>query len=113
MKNFLDFEKDIKELEDKIDHLKSPYGSEGISEVDTQKIHETQEQINEKLKETYANLNSWQKTQVARHEDRPKANQYIKKIFNNFIKLTLSTKKTFLQIMLAKSIYVYEAGNNN
>ena len=62
MKNFLDFEKDIKELEDKIDHLKSPYGSEGISEVDTQKIHETQEQINEKLKETYANLKSWQKT---------------------------------------------------
>tara|TARA_A100001011_G_scaffold399735_1_gene509923 strand:- start:190 stop:1323 length:1134 start_codon:yes stop_codon:yes gene_type:complete len=88
MKNFLDFEKDIKELEDKIDHLKSPYGSEGISEVDTQKIHETQEQINEKLKETYANLNSWQKTQVARHEDRPKANQYIKKIFNNFTALS-------------------------
>ncbi len=88
MKNFLDFEKDIKELEEKIDNLKSPYGSEGISEVDTQKIQNTQEEINEKLKETYANLNSWQKTQVARHEDRPKANQYIKKIFDNFTALS-------------------------
>ena len=88
MKNFLDFEKDIKELEEKIDNLKSPYGAEGISEVDTQKIQNTQEEINEKLKETYANLNSWQKTQVARHEDRPKANQYIKKIFDNFTALS-------------------------
>ena len=40
-------------------------------------------EINEKLKETYANLNSWQKTQVARHEDRPRANFYIKKIYMN------------------------------
>ena len=28
-------------------------------------------------------LNSWQRTQVARHEDRPKANFYIKKYFHN------------------------------
>jgi len=48
MKNYLDFEKEIKLLEEKRDTLKSPFGSEGISEVDTQKIKETQEQINEK-----------------------------------------------------------------
>ena len=30
--------------------LKSPFGSEGISEVDTQKIKNTQNEINEKLK---------------------------------------------------------------
>ena len=88
MKNYLDFEKEIKSLEDKIDTLKSPFGSEGISEVNTQKIRETQDQINEKLKETYANLNSWQRTQVARHEDRPKANFYIKKIFSQFTLLS-------------------------
>ena len=40
------------------------------------------------LKETYANLNSWQRTQVARHEDRPKANFYIKKIFSQFTLLS-------------------------
>ena len=63
MKNYLEFEKEIKALEQEADSLKSPFGSEGISEVDTQKIKKTQNEINEKLKEIYANLNSWQKTQ--------------------------------------------------
>ena len=88
MKNYLEFEKEIKTLEQEVDGLKSPFGSEGISEVDTQKIKNTQNEINEKLKETYANLNSWQRTQVARHEDRPKANFYIKKIFSQFTLLS-------------------------
>ena len=88
MKNYLEFEKEIKALEQEIDSLKSPFGSEGISEVDTQKIKKTQNEINEKLKETYENLNSWQRTQVARHEDRPKANFYIKKIFSQFTLLS-------------------------
>ena len=88
MKNYLEFEKEIKALEEEVDNLKSPFGSEGISEVDTQKIKTTQEEINEKLRETYSNLNSWQKTLVARHEDRPKANFYIKKIFQEFTLLS-------------------------
>ena len=40
-------------------------------------------EINKKLISTYSNLNSWQKTMVARHEDRPRANYYIKEIFEN------------------------------
>ena len=88
MKNYLEFEKEIKALEEEADGLKNPFGSEGISEVDTKKIKSTQEEINEKLKETYKNLNSWQKTLVARHEDRPKANYYIKKIFDQFTLLS-------------------------
>ncbi len=88
MKNYLEFEKEIKALEEELDGLKSPFGSGGISEVDTKKIQNTQNEINEKLKETYKNLNSWQKTLVARHEDRPKANFYIKKIFNRFTLLS-------------------------
>ncbi len=88
MKNYLEFEKEIKALEEEVDSLKSPFGSEGITEVDTQQIKNTQEQINNKLKETYKNLNSWQKTLVARHEDRPRANFYIKKIFSKFTMLS-------------------------
>jgi|TARA_B100001093_G_C26722729_1_gene968574 acetyl-CoA carboxylase carboxyl transferase subunit alpha len=88
MRNYLEFEKEIKSLEEEVDGLKSPFGSEGISEVDTKKIQNTQNEINEKLKQTYANLNSWQKTLVARHEDRPKANFYIKKIFSQFTLLS-------------------------
>ncbi len=88
MKNYLEFEKEIKALEEEADNLRSPFGSEGISEVDTKKITTTQEEINEKLKQTYENLNSWQKTLVARHEDRPKANFYIRKIFTQFTLLS-------------------------
>ncbi len=88
MKNYLEFEKEIKDLETEIDSLKSPFGSEGISEVNTQKIKNTQDQINEKLKLTYENLNSWQKTLVARHEERPRANYYINKIFDSFTALS-------------------------
>jgi acetyl-CoA carboxylase carboxyl transferase subunit alpha len=88
MKNYLEFEKEIKALEQEVDELKSPFGSEGISEVDTKKIKNTQAEINEKLKQTYDSLNSWQRTQVARHEDRPKSNFYIKKIFSQFTLLS-------------------------
>ena len=49
MKNYLEFEKEIKTLEEEVDGLKNPFGSEGISEVDTKKIQNTQQQINEKL----------------------------------------------------------------
>ena len=61
MKNYLDFEKEIKALEQEVEGLKSPFGSEGISEVDTNKIKTTQQEINQKLDEIYSNLNSWQK----------------------------------------------------
>ena len=44
MKNYLDFEKEIKTLEDEMDVLKSP-GNESISEVDTNKITKTQEEL--------------------------------------------------------------------
>jgi acetyl-CoA carboxylase carboxyl transferase subunit alpha len=88
MKNYLEFEKEIKILETDLEDLKNPFGSEGISEVDTQKIINTEEEINKKLKMTYASLNSWQRTLVARHEDRPRANFYIKKIFSSFTYLS-------------------------
>ena len=68
MRNYLEFEKEIKNLEEKVENLKSPYGSDGISEVDTNEIKKTQNEIEKKLKETYSNLNSLQKTLVAIQE---------------------------------------------
>ena len=85
MKNYLNFEKDIKNLEIELDKLKDPYNEEGLSEVNTNKISEIQLQIDNKLKEVYSNLNSWQKTQVARHEDRPKSKFFIENLFTEFI----------------------------
>ena len=88
MKNYLNFETDIKDLENELDKLKDPYNQSGLSEVDTKKISETQNQLNEKLKSIYSNLDPWQTTMVARHEDRPKSKYFIDNIFEDFISLS-------------------------
>ena len=88
MKSYLEFEQDIKILEEELEKLKDPFNKEGLSEVDTEKISRIQREIDEKLKASYANLNAWQTTQVARHEERPKAKFFIEKLFTNFINLS-------------------------
>jgi len=88
MKNYLNFETDIKNLESEIEKLKDPYNRDGLSEVDTQKISESQQEIDKKLKEIYSNLDPWQTTLVARHEDRPKAKFFIDNLFEDFIPLS-------------------------
>ena len=88
MKNYLNFEKEIKELDEELEKLKDPYNQGGISEVDTQKISKTQEEINDKLNSIYSNLDPWQTTMVARHEDRPKSKFFIDNLFDDFISLS-------------------------
>jgi len=88
MKNYLNFETDIKNLESEIEKLKDPYNQDGLSEVDTKKISESQKEIDKKLKEIYSNLDPWQTTLVARHEDRPKAKFFIDNLFEDFISLS-------------------------
>ena len=86
-KNYLNFETDIKELENELDKLKDPYNEGGLSQVDTKKILKTQEELDEKLNSIYSNLDPWQTTMVARHEDRPKSKFYIDNLFEDFIPL--------------------------
>ena len=88
MKNYLNFENEIKNLENEIEKLKDPYNQEGLSEVDTQKISSTQAELDEKLKAIYSNLDPWQTTMVARHEDRPKSKFFIDNLFEDFISLS-------------------------
>ena len=88
MKNYLNFEADIKNLETELDKLKDPYNQEGLSEVDTSKITTLQNEIDDKLKKIYSNLNAWQTALVARHEDRPKAKFFIDNLFEDFISLS-------------------------
>ena len=49
MKNYLNFESEIKNLEVELDKLKDPYNQEGLSEVDTKKISNLQNEIESKL----------------------------------------------------------------
>jgi len=88
MKNYLNFESDIKNLESEIEKLKDPYNQDGLSEVDTQKISTVQTELDEKLKDIYSNLDPWQTTMVARHEDRPKSKFFIDNLFEDFISLS-------------------------
>ena len=88
MKNYLNFENDIKKLESEIEKLKDPYNQSGLQEVDTKKIAQIQLEIDKKLKNVYSNLDHWQTTMVARHEDRPKSKFLIDSIFEDFIPLS-------------------------
>ncbi|MBD1153066.1 acetyl-CoA carboxylase carboxyltransferase subunit alpha [Pelagibacterales bacterium SAG-MED24] len=87
MKNYLNFETEIKTLEGELERLKDPYNQGGLSEVDTNKINKTQEELDIKLKDIYSNLDPWQTTMVARHEDRPKSKFFIDNLFEDFISL--------------------------
>ena len=88
MKNYLNFETEIKNLEIELDKLKDPYNQEGLTEVDTNKISNLQSEIDGKLKDVYSNLDPWQTALVARHEDRPKAKFFIDNLFEDFISLS-------------------------
>ena len=88
MKNYLNFESEIKDLENELERLKDPFNQKGLSEVDTQKITTSQNELDEKLKSIYSNLDPWQTTMVARHEDRPKSKFFIDNLFEDFISLS-------------------------
>ena len=88
MKNYLNFETEVKNLEAELDQLKDPYNQEGLSEVDTSKISKVQKEIDEKLSDIYSNLDPWQTALVARHEDRPKAKFFIDNLFEEFVPLS-------------------------
>ena len=88
MKNYLNFENDIKNLEIEIEKLKDPYNQDGLAEVDTKKISEIQVELDKKLQDIYSNLDPWQTTLVARHEDRPKSKFFLDNLFEDFIPLS-------------------------
>ena len=88
MKNYLNFETEVKNLENELDQLKDPYNQEGLSEVDTLKISKVEKEISQKLEKIYSNLDPWQTALVARHEDRPKAKFFIENLFEEFIPLS-------------------------
>ena len=84
MKNYLNFETEIKNIENEIEKLKDPFNKEGISQVDTKKIDKLEKDLEYKIKKIYSKLDPWQTTLVARHEERPKTKFFIDN-FNIFV----------------------------
>ena len=60
MKSYLEFERDIKVLEEELEKLKDPFNEGGLTEVETGKITQLQGEIDDRLKSSYAYLNEWQ-----------------------------------------------------
>jgi acetyl-CoA carboxylase carboxyl transferase subunit alpha len=85
MRQFLDFEKSIAELEGKIEELRHMSEPDGINIAE--EVARLTEKADRQLRATYARLTPWQKTQVARHADRPKATDYIKGLITDFTAL--------------------------
>jgi len=84
-RQFLDFEKPIKELFDEIEKLKQTAEKTKVDLSDS--IRKLQEQVIEKRREITQHLTSWQKVQLSRHPDRPYTLKYIEKMCDNFIEL--------------------------
>ena len=80
---YLDFEKPIAELESKIDGLRHLSGTEdGISIAE--EISRLQKKVEKQVNLLYAKLTPWQKTQVARHPNRPHCLDYINSLITDF-----------------------------
>lgn len=85
MRQFLDFEKPVAELENKIDELRQMTDPEGVNiEEETARLSDKAEKH---LRTIYAKLTPWQKVQVARHAQRPHTQDYIGRLITDFTPL--------------------------
>jgi acetyl-CoA carboxylase carboxyl transferase subunit alpha len=85
MATFLDFEKPIAELEARIAELRDTASAEEPNiEAEIARLEEKAERL---LRDTYAKLTPWQKTQIARHPERPHFKNYVAGLIEDFVPL--------------------------
>jgi len=89
LRTYLDFEKSVAEIETKIEELAAlaeASGADAISQgVELSRLKTKAES---QLAQIYAKLDPWQKTQVARHQDRPRFRDYVAALITDFIELS-------------------------
>ena len=85
MATFLDFEKPLAELEARVKELRET-ASAGAADIapEVEKLEAKSEKL---LRETYSRLTPWQKTQVARHPERPHFKDYVAGLITDFVPL--------------------------
>lgn len=79
---YLDFEKPVADLEKKIAELEAAGGA-----AVTEEVGKLREKATKQLEHIYTHLNAWQKTQVARHPERPHFLDYVEQLFEEFVEL--------------------------
>ncbi|MDH5699878.1 MAG: acetyl-CoA carboxylase carboxyl transferase subunit alpha, partial [Nitrospirota bacterium] len=84
MREYLDFEKPLKDLEERIAKLvKSKSTKVSVQEA----IVKSTEQLANLERETFANLSPWQHSQIARHPQRPSISDYLEHMTEDFVEL--------------------------
>ncbi len=86
MRSYLDFEKPVADLQGKVQELRS-LGDNGDAVAIGEEVAKLEGKAAQALAEIYAKLTPWQKTQVARHPDRPHFGDYVKGLIEDFTPL--------------------------
>ena len=86
IRTYLDFEKPIAELESKVAELRALEGEDRPVSI-ADEIKKLEQKARTALVDTYAKLTPWQKTQVARHPDRPHCLDFVNSLIQDFTPL--------------------------
>src|SRR6202047_5638423 len=86
MRSYLDFEKPVAEIEAKIDELRAVESGESAGPI-REEVARLEAKAAQVLKDLYSSLTPWQKTQVARHPDRPHCLDYVPARITDFVPL--------------------------
>ena len=86
MQSYLDFEKPVADLEGKIAELRSLSGDDRAVSIDDE-VGALTARADQALADIYKRLTPWQKTQVARHPQRPHFSDYIKSLITEWTPL--------------------------
>src|SRR5262245_586258 len=84
MRSYLDFEKPVAELEAKVEQLRALSASGGAVDIG-EEVARRDGKAAQRLKDLYAELTPWQKTQVARHPQRPHCLDYVAHLITDFM----------------------------
>jgi len=83
LKTYLEFEKPLAEIEAKIEELSALAAAQGRTELGAE-LTRLKQKAQKELEETYAALEPWQKTQVARHPERPRYRDYVAGLITDY-----------------------------
>ena len=86
LKHFLTFEKNIADLEGKIEELRHLSSNSNLNIAE--EIGKLQKRVVDELSTTYSNLDPWQKVQVSRHPERPQFQDVLSKLIQDYVPLS-------------------------
>ena len=86
MRSYLDFEKPVAEIEAKLEELRALDGGDSAAAIG-EEVTRLEVKAAQTLRDLYSGLTPWQKTQVARHPDRPHCLDYVAALITDFVPL--------------------------